>query len=123
MAYLYLPGLFTQRAENLLRTEPDWAAPILWRGEFRNILAGYLRRETLSFDQARAIPTEAEHLLAGNEHESDSNQVLELVRDRDCSAHDCEFAALAMRLGVKLMTVNAKLLKAFPKLAITFPAG
>ncbi len=38
------------RAERLIEGEPDWHAPILWRSEFRNILAGYLRRKTLSFD-------------------------------------------------------------------------
>lgn len=123
VAYLYLPGEYTQRAENLLKREPDWAAPLLWRSELRNILAGYLRRKTLTFEQARAIQAEAEQLLAGNEHEVDSNLVLELVRDSDCSAYDCEFAALAMRLGLKLMTVDGKLLKAFPKLTVTFPAG
>lgn len=123
VAYLYLPGDFTARAETLLKQDPEWAAPLLWRSEFRNILAGYMRRKTLTFDQAREIQLEAEGLLAGNEHEVDSQRVLELVRDSDCSAYDCEFAALASRLGVKLMTMDAKLLKAFPKLAVTFPAG
>ena len=46
-----------------------------------------------------------------------SNQVLELVRSSDCSAYDCEFVALAMELGTKLVTMDRKLLKAFPKYA------
>ena len=45
----------------------------------------------------------------------DSRLVLELVRDSDCSAYDCEFVALAMTLGVKLVTMDAKILRAFPK--------
>lgn len=44
LAYLYLPGTYTAAAESLLEQEPNWAAPILWRSEFRNILAGYMRR-------------------------------------------------------------------------------
>ena len=49
--------------------------------------------------------------------------VLELVRDSDCSAYDCEFVALAMSLGVKLVTDEKKLLKAFPKHAVALSAG
>lgn len=55
IAYLYLPGDFTHLAEALLQHEPECAAPVLWRSEFRNILAGYMRRHDLSFEQARDI--------------------------------------------------------------------
>jgi len=40
------------------------------------------------------------------------------VRDSDCSAYDCEFVALATKLGAMLVTMDAKLLRAFPKQAI-----
>jgi predicted nucleic acid-binding protein len=123
LAYLYLPTEFTAHAEALLERDPEWVAPVLWRSEFRSILAGCMRRKTLTFEQARALQTEAESLLAGNEHEVDSQPVLELVRDSDCSAYDCEFAALAMRLGVKLVTMDSKLLRAFPKYAVSLTAG
>ena len=123
LAYLYLPTEFTARAEALLEKDPDWAAPVLWRSEFRNILAGYMRRKSLTFQDARNLQSEAESLLAGNEHEAHSAQVLELVRDTDCSAYDCEFAALAIRLRVKLVTMDSKLLKAFPKVAVPLAPG
>ena len=73
VAYLYLPGEYTAAAEALLEHDPDWAALVLWRSEFRNILAGYLRRRTLTFDQACGLQSEAEDLLAGSEFEVDSN--------------------------------------------------
>jgi predicted nucleic acid-binding protein len=123
VAYLYLPGEHTSKAEALLERDPDWAAPVLWRSEFRNILAGYLRRKTLTFDQACDLQSEAEDLLAGSEFEVDSKAVLELVRDSDCSAYDCEFIALANKLQVKLVTMDAKLLKAFPKRTVSLAAG
>jgi predicted nucleic acid-binding protein len=49
--------------------------------------------------------------------------VLELVRDSDCSAYDCEFIALAIKLDVKLVTMDKKLLRTFPKRAIALSAG
>jgi predicted nucleic acid-binding protein len=117
VAYLYLESQFTTRAEELLRKDPDWAVPVLWRSEFRNILAGAMRRKALTLSEASQVLTEAESLLAGNEHEVGSLQVLELVRDSDCSTYDCEFVALARQLGVKLVTLDSKLLRAFPDLA------
>ncbi|WP_119287888.1 type II toxin-antitoxin system VapC family toxin [Azohydromonas sediminis] len=122
VAYLYLPGEHTEKAEALLQQDADWAAPLLWRSEFRNILAGYVRRKTLTFEVALELQREAESLLAGAEHEVDSRLVLELVRDSDCSAYDCEFVALAMTLGVPLVTMDAKLLKAFPGHAVALSA-
>lgn len=118
LAYLYLPGDRTAAAEALLEQDPEWAAPTLWRSEFRNILAGYMRRKTVTFDQACSLQSEAESLLAGAEFELDSSSVLELVRDSDCSAYDCEFMALAIKLNTKLVTVDKKLLRAFPTRAI-----
>lgn len=118
IAYLYLPTEFTARAEALLLQEPAWAAPILWRSEFRNILAGHVRRKMLTLDQAIAIQREAEALLSPHEHLVDSAAVMQLVRDSDCAAYDCEFVALARQLDVPLHTQDAKLLRAFPDTAI-----
>ena len=110
-------------AETLLKQEPEWAAPVIWRSEFRNILAGYLRRQTLTFQQACNLQDEAEHLLAEAEFEVDSAAVLALERDSDCSAYDCEFIALAIKLNTKLVTMDKKLLKAFPERAVALNAG
>ncbi len=122
VAYLYLPGEFTAAAEALLARDPDWSAPILWRSEFRNILAGYLRRGQLTFGQALALQGEAEDLLRDAEHEVDSRSVLELVRDSECSAYDCEFVALAMRLGTRLVTMDGKVLRSFPDISVPLTA-
>lgn len=117
VAYLYLPSEFTADAERLLKKDAQWAAPLLWRSEMRNILALYIRKSLLDFDQAFRIQREAEALLGEHEYEVDSFEVLTLARDSGCSAYDCEFVALAKRLGVRLVTADAALRKAFPKIA------
>ena len=122
LAYLYLPGDFTAAAEALLEKHSKWSAPVLWRSEFRNILAGYLRRKTITFERAHSIQIEAMNLMSGAEFEVDSLAVLELVRDSDCSAYDCEFVALAMQLKCKLVTMDGKLLRAFPMHAVSLVA-
>jgi predicted nucleic acid-binding protein len=62
-------------------------------------------------------------LLAGAEYEVDSHSALDLVRDSECSTYDCEFVALAMKLGTKLVTMDGKLLRAFPDTAVALSAG
>lgn len=123
LAYLYLPCEHTGAAEALLEQDPDWAAPLLWRSEFRNILAGYMRRNVLTFEQANSLQSEAESLLEGLEFEVDSRTVLELVRDSDCSAYDCEFVALAIQLDTQVATLDKKLLRAFPKRTVSLSAS
>lgn len=117
LAYLYLPGEHTAAAEALLARQPDWAAPVLWRSELRNVLAGCLRRGLLTFEQASAIQLEAQVLMQGAEHEVDSRQVLQLAQRSGCSAYDCEFVALAQQLGVPLATMDGQVLRAFPDIA------
>lgn len=125
IAYLFLPGEYTPLAERLLQQDTDWAAPLLWRSELRNVLALYMRRQQLPFEQALAIQNEAESLFAESEYEPDSLQVLRLVQSSECSAYDCEFVALAKYLGVRLVTQDKKVLAAFPEIALslqdTFP--
>ena len=122
IAYLYLPGVFTPRAEALLERDAEWAVPWLWRSEFRNILAGYVRRNTISFESAVDLQAEAERLLAGGEYDVESRAVLELASQSGCSAYDCEFVALAVTLGVRLVTMDAQVLRAFPALTVSLRA-
>lgn len=42
--------------------------------------------------------------------------------DSNCSAYDCEFVSVAMRLGVKLLTADKKVLMAFPAHTLQFSA-
>lgn len=115
IAYLYLPTAHTRAAEALLQRDAAWAAPMLWRSEFRNVLTGYLRRGTLSLDATISLQTEAESLMAPHEREVDSAHVLRLAMESGCTAYDCEFVSLAIRLGVPLVTQDKAVLRAFPQ--------
>lgn len=117
IAYLYLSGKRSRQAEELLSREPNWVAPILWRSEFRNILAHYLRKKLLNLDDIMLILQEAEILMTGSEYEIASTQVMQLVNNSNCSAYDCEFVALAQYLNVPLITADKKILKEFPDIA------
>ena len=119
IAYLYLPSAHSMLADQLLAKEPHWAAPTLWRSELRNVLARYMREGALSFEQALTIQGEAEILMADAEFVVPSLDVLRLVESSGCSAYDCEFVALARRLGVTLVTADRQILREFPEHAVT----
>ena len=117
LAYLLLRGPRTEQAEVLRRHHRQWAAPPLWRSEFRNVLTGYLRRDRLPFAKAVALMQEAEAILSAHEDKVSSEHVLQLVSSSHCSACDCEFVAVAQHLGVPLITEDRAILTAFPDLA------
>lgn len=119
LAYLYLPGKFTDLAEGLLLRNDEWAVPRLWRSELSNILATYMRQDLLSLEAATAIHQRAQALVAGNEYEVPAREVLRLAKKSGCSAYDCEYVALAEHLDVMLVTGDAKLCKAFPRRALS----
>ncbi len=122
IAYLFLGGEKTLQARQTLQKDPQWAAPILWRSEFRNVLAMYLKRGQLVLADALELVAEAESLLDGSEYRVESGQVLNLASTSPCSAYDCEFVALAQELGVPLVTSDAQLLKSFPSVAVALDA-
>ncbi|HXZ44841.1 MAG TPA: type II toxin-antitoxin system VapC family toxin [archaeon] len=122
VAYLLLGGQKTPGARLAFRKDPVWAAPILWRSEFRNVLAAFLRRRTLSLLDALEVMQEAETLFRGAEYNVESGQVLRLVTESGCSAYDCEFVVLAQQLGVPLLTSDAEILKEFSQTAISLEA-
>ena len=118
IAYFFIPGEHTADARLVFLKDPDWVAPLLWKSEFRNVAATYLRRGYFNLKDALTIVNEAEQLFRGNEFSVPSDSVLKMVSESKCSAYDCEFAALAQELGVKLVTSDKVILSAFPSTAV-----
>jgi len=119
IGYLYLSSDRSDQAEKALLIDAEWVAPILWRSEFRNVLAIYIRKNILMLEDAIRIMDEATLLMQGGEYEAVSLQVLQLVGESTCSAYDCEFVALARDLNVRLLTVDTQIVKQFPNEAIS----
>jgi predicted nucleic acid-binding protein len=115
LAYLLIPGKYTDAAERLLEEDPVWVVPRLWRSEFRNVLATYMRAGQMEMTDASVVFQKAEELVGAEEYEVETLQVLRLCAERKCSAYDCEYIALAEFLDVKLVTKDGKLAKAFPR--------
>jgi predicted nucleic acid-binding protein len=117
LVYLFLDSPYTDAAEQLQRREPDWIAPALWRSEFRNALALYLHQSQLLIKEAIHIQHLAESLMDDTYYDVPSTDVLWLAKSSGCSAYDCEFVVLAQRMDCPLITMDRKVVKAFPDTA------
>ena len=122
IAYLCLASPKSGQAEKVRKADPEWAAPILWRSEFRSVLSKNLKRGTLTLGDAAQIAEECEEMMAGREFVVSSERVLRLAAASGCSAYDCEYVALAQGLGVKLVTADEAILSKFRQTAVSLEA-
>ena len=118
VVHLLLGGDKTASARRVFSKDPEWAAPILWRSEFRSVLSTLMRRRTLRLSDAFEVARDAEDLLVGREFNVETQTVLELAKASGCTTYECEFVALAQDLGVSLVTSDREILAAFPTLAV-----
>jgi len=119
ISYLLLPTSYTDSVESLYEIDPDWSAPILWKSEFRNVMALYIRKKIITLEKAMQLQDTAESIIIQNEYDVSSSQVLSLIDESNCSSYDCEFVALAHHFDTKLVTQDKKILKEFPSTAIS----
>ena len=86
IAYLLLGGPGRVLAQRVLERDPVWAAPRLWRSEFRSVLAAYMRQRDLRVSDAWRAHELAERLLEGHEFDVPGQRVLTLVASSSCSS-------------------------------------
>ena len=118
IAYLFIPGARTPHAQKALLRDSQWAGPLLWRSEFRNVLAAYIRLGHMIYADALRFMEEAEFLMNGGEYDVPSSLVLSLAEQSGCSAYDCEFVALANELAIPLVTTDRQILDRFPSTTV-----
>ena len=119
VAHLVFTGSSTDAVERLHERDPEWAAPLLCRSELRSVAVKQVRAGRVSGDAARAALRAAESVLEGREFLVATDRVLELALTSGCSAYDCEYVALALELEVPLVTLDRRVLDAFPSVART----
>jgi len=119
LAYLNIDGEFNQAARQVVLRDSEWVAPVLWRSELRNTLIMCFWGGLIGRDEAFAIMAAAEAMMAFNDYDVASDDVLELAASSGCSAYDAEYVVLARELRVPLVTTDKELLEKFPGTAVT----
>ncbi len=116
LLYCYFPSDHKFLVDRLFLEDPNWVAPALWRSEFRNVTAKFMK-QGLQYDQAMEIMDLAEQFMEGNEVPVASHEVMMLVNQSGCTAYDCEYVAVALKRTLPLITFDQEVLKKFPGIA------
>jgi hypothetical protein len=119
VAALYLPGENTGTAEAVLKRDPAWASPMLWRTLFPHYVTEPLRLGAVTPGLVVLMLEEAEKLFLSREFPSPARENMRFVFQSQCSAFIAPFLGLAQGLGVPLVTLDSEAVRAFPELAIS----
>lgn len=116
VAYLLIDGDHTEAAQELRRRDPDWRSEAFLLVEFTNVLASSIATRRMSNTLAEDILSEAITLLDGKLVRIAHASVLSIAVRYRVTAYDGCFLALAQQLDRPLVTEDAKLRAAVPKL-------
>lgn len=109
----------TETAQDIYRRDPEWVMPELWRHEFLNVLASYLRFDHVQPERLALAWQSANVLFADSARQPDMLNALRLAGERNVSAYDAQYLALAQSLSLPLVTEDRKLRQAAPDLTLS----
>ena len=114
IAFFYLEGDLTEKAEALFTIDSEWCVPFLWRTLFRSMLAHAISIHAIDLKHGKKLFISAESFLSGKEYGINDILSLQIQKEKNCSASDAEFIALAEEIDIPLITENVKVKKMFP---------
>lgn len=122
VAYLLIEGERSEATRRAYLKDSGWVAPVLWKSEFRNVLALYIRNGAFPLEKAIEFATVAEGLVEDLVDTAPTADILELASTSQLSAYDCEFVAAAQRLDLYLVAADRRIPDRFPENAVSLEA-
>jgi len=116
VAYLLIEGDYTAAARLLHRRDDDWRSEAFIMVEFANVLTASIAARRMNLVRAQRFLADATSLLRGKLALISYDSVLSLAVQYRVTAYDARFLALAQQLDRRLVTEDAKLRAAAPKL-------
>jgi predicted nucleic acid-binding protein len=106
------------KARRVAERDVDWILPPLWKYEFTNSMATFLRTGELNYEAARAALDDALTLVAGREIAVDQSHVLRLAAALSLSGYDAQYIALAAAYGIQCVTDDGQMAKRSGAIAV-----
>jgi predicted nucleic acid-binding protein len=109
-------GDHIEGAQELRRLDSDWRSEAFLLVEFTNVLASWIANRRMSSTLAKEVLAQAITLLDNKLVRVAHTSILSTAVTHRVSACDARFIALAQQIGHPLITEDAKLRAAAPKL-------
>lgn len=119
VAYLLIAGDKTEMAQQAWAKDPHWRVPSLWRHEFLNVLATYIRTGGATAEDAVGIWRQALALVGSGEEQPPMEQALLLGAEHQISAYDAQYVALALTHRLPLISEDRALQRKFPEVVLS----
>ena len=105
-------------AARLFLKDPEWTAPAILMSELTNVLLGFVRRGSMTPDQAKAMCDDAATVLGSRVLSVPADRVMDIALECGLSAYDAEFVVVARQLGVRLATGDRAILSGAGDVAV-----
>lgn len=122
LVHLLVQGEETARARALLKADADWHSDALIMIELANVLALAVRAKRIAMRDATPVLTQARTVMEPGLHVAGDHDAWDAAHDFRVSAYDARYLAIARELGVPLVTEDAKLRSAAPKITRSLAA-
>lgn len=119
IAYALIQGAQTKNALNVYQKDSDWLVSELWRHEFLNVLALYVRQGGIDAADGRQTWRAATSLFDSSIRPVPMEDALQIAVDESVSSYDAQFVALAYSLQIQLVTEDRGLQRKFPGTAVS----
>lgn len=116
LVYLLIEGDQTKQVSNLLKREPEWVAPRLWRDELINVLCTYERLGRVGRSENLRRLALAEQVISKT-YDIPAGKIFQVAEQTGCSGYDSQYLALATELDIPLFTFDKEILSAAPESA------
>ena len=117
MVHLVLGGQEGADSGLLLERDDQWTAPEIIMSELCNVLIGFVRRRTITPEQAKTMSGYAAEVLENRILSVHGSQVIDVALECGLTAYDAEFVSLARMLNVPLATLDSQILRGAPDVA------
>ncbi len=119
MVHLIMGGSEATESTLLLERDDQWTAPEIIMSELRNVLVGFVRRQTITPEQAKTMSGYAAEVLENRIVSVHSSRVIDVALECGLTAYDAEFVSLARMLNIPLATLDNGILRGAPDVAVS----
>jgi predicted nucleic acid-binding protein len=119
LVYYFIEGEKTRLAHQVFAHDSEWIVPSLWRHEFANVLATFVRTDTIALDVAQSVWRNAREAVQPYEASVELDDIIPFAVQNNIAAYDAEFLLLAESRNIRCVTEDRELQEKCPAIAIS----